>query len=1598
MDDIEKLAGESMEQDALTGVYSREAAEKIVRGILSAETDGASALFLIDPDNFEIINEQLGIQAGNELLRRSAAAINGVFRSGDVIGRDRGDCFLVFLTGSFSKELVTGKARALLDALRFSVGKATLTVSVGVSFHSGKKPDFDRLYAEADAARCQAKAAGKHRFVLADGEESGLSGDAAGTVRSEAMQYQALLKYMRGGVFLADVGESIRVTYVSPGAIHMAEQDKTGSLSEDGGNALGLVYGEDLPALQAAAHRCAQTGELTELTYRVGADGNCWRHIRIARLTLMTDGSATVIGVLSDMTEFKRSEEALRQSEERYRIADELSRALIWEVDIATHTLYQSVETSRALGHSGSVYHNAPDGLLATGTIHPTSVADFRRMYADLYAGRDGGEYMILSADGGGGFVWLRAVFRLVRDKDGAPVRAIGIAEKMPGIGREMRIFEDERRFADAVSSSTLGVIRANLTKDTVESSALFGVKKSDSYSELCEEFEKTIFPGDAERISGLIRREALLRSAREGNDWLFLDFRAAGREGAPRWLNLAVNLLRNPVSGDLYAFGYLRDVDRSHRLAETAERAPERDGETLLYTRESMAELAAAAVSGMAENELCAMTVFEVTGLERIRKQDGAQTAQRLLFTIGRLCRIMIDGNVVIGHPSRAQFAVFRSGVVSAEQQKADLVRYISRSRLLMQQTSIDVSGDISCGFAVSGKKDFSFDELMKHATLACRIAEEQPDNPVTEYSDPGENLFSGSLPAAPAPAGKRKPILVADDDLISRGLERTILEREYDVDEAHDGEQALEMLRKKRYALLLCDIQMPHRTGWDVLAAMQAEKMLLDTPVVVITADGDKGSEVKALNLGASDVIVKPIVPEVLMSRARNIIGRQEAAAAMERNSLYELRFQQQATLLRQAEYDGLTGLFNKPGFFRRVRERLDGEPGTQFRLIRWDLDNFKMVNDTMGVEAGDRLLRDIGSAMQDVCCASAVFAHLEADHFVIFIPRKDRSPEDILREISAWFEAYPFDFKLSVHMGVYEIADPSAEVSVMCDRALLALKSVKSSFADRIGWYDESLRGRILEEQELSGEMTSALENGQFELYFQPQVNYASGAMIGAEALVRWRHPVKGLIPPGKFIPLFERNGFISTLDEYVWEQSCRYMRSWIDKTGTLPISVSVNISRVDIYDPRLCGHLRGLVRRYGLPPSALRLEITESAYMQNAEQLISVVRDLRDAGFTVEMDDFGAGYSSLNTLKDVPVNVLKLDIRFLSGSENGARGGNILSSVIRMAHWLDMPVIAEGVETAAQADYLKSLNCFYMQGYYFGKPMPAAEFEALLGKSAGDISDRFGSAGLEGIAAFWDPSAQTALLFNSFVDGAAILEYRDGNAEVLRANDKFYEQLGTTREAYLPLQKHTLDRFGGEDREAYRGMLEASIRCGAEAECEVRSIPVHAGGAPFWTHNRVRLLAMNADGYLFYLAVENITARKEEEERLRVRREDLQLALSRAGKTVCGLDIASRTLTVPEDYARRHRLPGSAVRVTDDFVPGPVCPDDRERFRAFFREILAGEPDPAVTVRLEGAEGPVRERYEAALVRGGGGKPVRAVICVEDVTARSGKEPE
>lgn len=411
----------------------------------------------------------------------------------------------------------------------------------------------------------------------------------------------------------------------------------------------------------------------------------------------------------------------------------------------------------------------------------------------------------------------------------------------------------------------------------------------------------------------------------------------------------------------------------------------------------------------------------------------------------------------------------------------------------------------------------------------------------------------------------------------------------------------------------------------------------------------------------------------------------------------------------------HDELTGLYSKSRFYEKSMELIRRDVGRPHYMITTDVRNFKMVNDIFGQKTGDDVLVCIADILRKLADpAEMVFGRLGNDRFGLVMP-KDLFEEEVFLENFRRIvhRENKQEYELIIHIGVYEITNINIPVDVMCDRAFMALETIKEDYQKRIAYYDEALRKDILWEQELTRDLRKAMKNEEIRIFLQPQIG-VNGKVLGAEALVRWQHPKKGLLLPGEFVPMFEKNGMIAQLDRYVWEQACRQLRKWKDE-GREGKYISVNISPKDFYFLDVSETFLELVEKYQINPRYLKLEITETSIMSNLQKQTELIEKLRKAGFVLEMDDFGSGYSSLNMLKDIKVDILKIDMAFLRKSENDSRGRVILQMVITMSKNLGMPVITEGVESIEQVEFLTEMGCDMFQGYYFAKPMPVSDFE-------------------------------------------------------------------------------------------------------------------------------------------------------------------------------------------------------------------------------------------------------------------------------------------
>lgn len=411
-------------------------------------------------------------------------------------------------------------------------------------------------------------------------------------------------------------------------------------------------------------------------------------------------------------------------------------------------------------------------------------------------------------------------------------------------------------------------------------------------------------------------------------------------------------------------------------------------------------------------------------------------------------------------------------------------------------------------------------------------------------------------------------------------------------------------------------------------------------------------------------------------------------------------------------RARHDELTGLYTRPWLYKRIQDKLAEASGVLQSLVFVNVSNFKLINDIFGIEFGNSVLRRIADMLRAFTPADGVYGRLGGDNFGVLVPSADFDADGLERRLTSFtVNAGDIDYRVLIHMGVYEVTDASLEVSVMFDRARIAASSLRNDYHTHIAWYDDRMRVNMLWEQQISGDLQCALKERQIVPYLQPLVD-ANGKVVGAEALVRWNHPEHGFLPPGKFIPIFEQNGMIAEVDRYMWRCACEQLAQWRDNN----LFISVNISPKDFYFMDVVAEIQGLVKEFDIDPARLRLEITESVMISDVENKIRMLDGLREAGFIVEMDDFGSGYSSLNMLKNMPIDVIKIDMVFLRSSEQDEKSMMILRNIIQMSTDLNIVPLTEGVETEKQYDNLSRMGCKLFQGYFFAKPMPMADFQA------------------------------------------------------------------------------------------------------------------------------------------------------------------------------------------------------------------------------------------------------------------------------------------
>ena len=550
---------------------------------------------------------------------------------------------------------------------------------------------------------------------------------------------------------------------------------------------------------------------------------------------------------------------------------------------------------------------------------------------------------------------------------------------------------------------------------------------------------------------------------------------------------------------------------------------------------------------------------------------------------------------------------------------------------------------------------------------------------------------------------SGLKRRVLVVDDEMINCEILGNILRDRYEVDYAHDGREAFEMIKNAspQYSLVLLDLIMPKMDGFELIKVCRGSAGLKNIPIIVMTSE--KEAEVKSINLGAVDFIIKPYdMPEVILARCERIIELSE-----------------DKTIISSAEKDHLTGMYSRDFFFEYIRQIEVYNRDRLMDALIFNIDHFHLINEMYGRKTGDMILKELAQMLMNIFKdVAGIGCRTEADTFYVYCQHQFNY-DGIMKMIQDNLPELSETAKIRVRMGVYPNVDKDVEVEQWFDRAKLACDRIRGDYTKSMSTYSSELHERSLYHEKLINEIGEAINHKDLIVYYQPKYGIQGDKPVlkSAEALIRWKHPENGMISPGDFVPLFEGNGLIQKLDNYVWEEAARQIRKWKEKYGrTIP--VSVNVSRIDIYDPELENKLLKILEINDLTSEELLLEITESAYADNAKALTDVVESLRNKGFMIEMDDFGSGYSSLNMLTTITVDAIKIDMKFIRNMRRDDKSLRMVKLIVDIAKFLNVPTVAEGVEDEVQVEVLKKMGCDLIQGYYFSRPVPPEEFEKFI----------------------------------------------------------------------------------------------------------------------------------------------------------------------------------------------------------------------------------------------------------------------------------------
>lgn len=642
-----------------------------------------------------------------------------------------------------------------------------------------------------------------------------------------------------------------------------------------------------------------------------------------------------------------------------------------------------------------------------------------------------------------------------------------------------------------------------------------------------------------------------------------------------------------------------------------------------------------------------------------------------------------------------------------------------------------------------------------------------------------------------------------------------------------------------------------------------------------------------------------------------------------------------------------DERTGLLTEKDMFPLARKKMGYLLGS-WCVIAIDIEHFKLFTDWHGKEEADLLLAQAGRILRRVeMDTDGLAGYRGLDDFWLMVPYDQQLINGLFEELKELIVSHGNTVGFMPIFGICMINDPSEEITDIFNHAAITAEQIKGDLHNRIRVYNPYISMQEVEEYRMLADFQRGLEEQELIFYLQPQCTISSKKIVGAEALARWKRSDGTMIPPLKFIPILEKNGMITNLDQYIWEEVCRWLRRWID-AGKTPVPISMNISRIDILTIDVPAHFSILLEKYRLPADVIKLEITESAYVSDTTIIRDTVRRLRKMGFLVLMDDFGSGYSSLNMLRSLNVDVIKLDAQFLRISESEERKGiSILESIVSMTKTMKLPIIVEGVETQEQSSFLADLGCRYMQGYYFYRPVPVVDFEKLIGDPANLDLHGFEFKANTQIhpREILDENVFSDAMLNNLLGPMAIYLWKEDQVSIIRYNQQFYKMVGISVHQLNERSVNMVEYIYPEDRETLLQLLKNASDDHLNGAKGVLRV-YRPNGTLCWISLQLYYIETTGEGKTFYASCEDVT--------------EIQYVSTDVpgGYYRCSIDNGYGFRYVSQNF---QEITGYSVQELqerfDNLLTNMVHPDDREILEQRASALLSGNPAPKIPFRLK-----------------------------------------